>query len=242
MFNERDKKILCLSFAVVVFLFGIALFLLSINQGTTLRRMCHDFSRFFFLPHINNFRPGVIAGRNVNHLFYYIVVAATLIVSALQWKFFRKDQPVNGLKTFFITAFSVYVLMTLCQTVSLYRYFAADIRQFYGRPVEDRCRYLYGHIYLYARACRQVLPGKHTAELVTDMDMSRDPGMFSHRALAYFLYPIDIRGIRGEPPDCLVIFRKQDARSHVPPGYEVVLPYDGQSLLAVKKAQARLPE
>lgn len=65
--------------------------------------------------------------------------------------------------------------------------------------------------YIFSSFCKQHLPGKHSAELISDLDMTREDGRdaFAHGSLVYNLYPIDAANISGRDPDCLVIYSKK---------------------------------
>ena len=91
--------------------------------------------------------------------------------------------------------------------------------------------------YRFAKYCQRLLPGQHSAKLITGLDTSRDPGMLIHRKLAYFLYPIDIRNIRKEPVDSLIIFAVKDATQLVPEDFQISGKYNESSLIAVKKSK-----
>ena len=102
------------------------------------------------------------------------------------------------------------------------------------KTTAEKYESLFGITYQYAQVTKEILPGRHSAKLVTDMDMSQDPGMFNHRQLAYFLYPIDIRGFRGEPEDVLLVFEKENPCEAVPGDYRILTIFNSQNLLAVR--------
>ncbi|MFA5088835.1 MAG: hypothetical protein WC552_07360, partial [Candidatus Omnitrophota bacterium] len=60
-------------------------------------------------------------------------------------------------------------------------------------------------------------------------------GMFYQRALAYYLYPIDIRVHREEVPDCVIVFEKENPLNSIPEGFKLLKQFDGFSLLAVRE-------
>lgn len=69
------------------------------------------------------------------------------------------------------------------------------------------------------------------------MNLEKDPGMLTHRMLAYFLYPIDIRKIHEEDLDTILIFAKHNAKESIPDGFHAVFVFDENHLIAVKKGQ-----
>lgn len=75
----------------------------------------------------------------------------------------------------------------------------------------------------------------YRAEFVSDMDMSRDPGMLEHRSFAFFLYPIDIRSIYQQDLDAWIAYEKDNAESLVPDGYQILHKYNARNVLAIRK-------
>ncbi len=86
-----------------------------------------------------------------------------------------------------------------------------------------------------AEAFRQAVKDRPlSAEFVTDMDISHDPGMLEHRSLAFFLYPVDIRNIYDANRDAWIAYQKKNAAETVPEGYQIIYQYDERNLIAVK--------
>lgn len=75
---------------------------------------------------------------------------------------------------------------------------------------------------------------RRTAELSTDLDLSRDPGMIMHRCLAFYLYPVDLRHVRAQEADTWIAFEKANAREHVPDGFKIIAELDSANLIAIK--------
>ncbi|MBZ0306856.1 MAG: hypothetical protein K8I82_12375 [Anaerolineae bacterium] len=74
----------------------------------------------------------------------------------------------------------------------------------------------------------------YRAQFVSDMDMSRDPGMLEHRSFAFFLYPIDVRNIYQKDFDAWIAYEKDAAESLVPDGYKILHKYNARNVLAIR--------
>ncbi len=85
-----------------------------------------------------------------------------------------------------------------------------------------------------AEFCKQLLPGPHKADFVTDMDMDHGPNMLLHRSLAFHLYPIDIRDVRQQRSDSWIAFNKANARAHIPEGFELLGALNDENVIAVR--------
>ncbi len=146
----------------------------------------------------------------------------------------------RGLKTWDLSSLFLYVLsgsfliIITLQTIGQTYYFTHEFQWINGGKTTDRYPRALKEIVDFAGFCKQKLPGKHSCQLITDLDISHDPGMFFHRTLAYHLYPIDIRDIHRSPADCAIVFIAQDPRSRVPEGYDVVGSWGEKGLLAIK--------
>ncbi len=87
----------------------------------------------------------------------------------------------------------------------------------------------------FAQKTKLLAPGPRNAKFITDWDLNKSPFMFYHRVLAYFLYPIDIRNVRKEPIDTIVVFNKKNPLEVVPDNFEVLKVLGKKGLIAVKK-------
>ncbi len=100
-------------------------------------------------------------------------------------------------------------------------------------PQEQRLIDNYQVIYKFARQVKQILPQEISVVLVTGYDQVKD--MQVRMQLAYFLYPIDIRGIRSEDPDAYLILNKSNAADSVPAGFRIVKQLDERTLIAMRE-------
>ena len=169
-------------------------------------------------------------------LFYWCVVILFLV-----WRNVAKKNAVsNGrifdhkkeLLSFFLVLIAV---VSLIQTTQHLKDFWDIRKAFKGRGAVEKRLILFGKSYGFSLGCKRQVQGKCIARLITDLDLSRKPGMSEHRFLRYYLYPISIEAHPPEDePDCLVFYQKKDALNNIPPGYTVKYQLDEQSLLAVK--------
>jgi len=130
----------------------------------------------------------------------------------------------------------VYVLTLFCQVGGQIRYLMKH-RAFLARTTDQKYNSLAGEYFRGPVWAQQLLPPgrRYTCQLLTDMDISQDPGMLKHRMLSYFFYPVDLRNVHGQEPNCIFAFDKDKAASHVPPEYVIIKKWDDRHLLAILK-------
>jgi len=204
-------------------IFSITAFTQNIPSKTLLSRLTTN----SYQPHYNSFP-------NNNHFIYLIILLSIIIVYMLKISVWRRQQALTlpSLLSGVLTG-ALLITMTL-QTIGQTYYFIREFQSIGGKRTVDRYPGALKEIVDFAGFCKQRLPGIHSCELISDLDMSRDPGMFLHRTLAYHLYPIDIRDIRSVPSDCVIVFAAANALSRVPEGYGVVGIWGPKNLLAIK--------
>ncbi len=107
-----------------------------------------------------------------------------------------------------------------------------------GKTVLERNNILFGELHTFPLQVKQIFPGRHKCDLISDDDFSQDPAMIERNTLAYHFYPnISLRYDNGTPNDCILYFLKNNAEAALPREYRVLLKTtDGKILLAVKKA------
>lgn len=186
-----------------------------------------------YMPHVNIFFAPLVDGVNLYVFFYAILYCSLLLTIGV--RFLHKER----FDRMAIASFSVLILYGLI-TALLTKQWAADtlrnIKTFSGKTTEEKNAALrHNHIFIFAQFCRSRLPEKGAARIVTDLDLTRDPGMFYQRRLAYYLYPIDMRNVRQEEPEIMIIFAKHNAKASVPEDFEILASLDEENLVAVKK-------
>ena len=153
--------------------------------------------------------------------------------------------PSIALLSFADIAFKMSVIAFLIglglQTVNQIKFLPREFQKYHGTAYPQRLPSSFLKPYRFAMLCHRYFSGRHTGDLVTDIDLTTDPDMFTHRILAYYLYPaIDIRVHREPLYDCVVIFKKKQPRAYVPEGFEVLFEFDQESLLAVRRPQSAI--
>lgn len=80
------------------------------------------------------------------------------------------------------------------------------------------------HLYqIMAKSIVTRFPGKHNAELITDLHPSLDPDAYIRKMFQYYLYPIDTKNIRSGNQDLLVILRHDgNPDEQVPENYVII--------------------
>ena len=237
MIPGQKTKFFKLTCNIIVVFWTCYIFIwLNFSQWITVHSLFKKLLTTFYIPHHNVCIVGKYA--NINSYFY---IYAILILSVMSIYLLRLIRPSlrNGLKSepvLLKTTLLIVILTIGLQTLNQVNYFVSEIRTFSGKPLEQRYGFLLQVPFLYAQEAHEHLPSRHYSELITDLDMTKDPGMLIHRALAYFLYPIDIRVDLESPKDCLIVFHKKDAIKSVPEDYEILARVGEKYLLAKKKA------
>lgn len=136
---------------------------------------------------------------------------------------------------FFVLCILLF-FVSMVQLNNFYYYYDFEKRMYGGKSIEEKkAQIYYGLPYNYSVFCHQYIPGYKNAQLITDLDINQDPGMFIHRLLAYYLYPIDIRKIRQNEPDYLLFFMKENAKDFVPDNFQIIAELSKKSLIAKRK-------
>ncbi|MBF0478863.1 MAG: hypothetical protein HQL26_05215 [Candidatus Omnitrophica bacterium] len=129
------------------------------------------------------------------------------------------------------------LLINLAQLIQHQNYFRAFYNALARKETPEKLKYMIGFPYKFAVNCRSKYINGHTnGRLLTDWDIQSNPGMTYQREIAYYIYPIKIRGNNTNiKPDYLVFFDKTNAESLVPANYVIKVKMDEQNLLAVRK-------
>src|SRR3989338_155818 len=197
-----------------------------------------------YFPHYNGFYAGKIAGDNILELYYHFLLTflvVTLFVHGIlsiknKWKL-----PASPLYIVTVVGLAGLFLMTGLQQVRRREAWDKEAFLFEDKTVEQKNLLVFGQLYAFSRICQQALPGRHQAELITDLDLRKEPFMFAHRILAYYLYPkLSIRFQNNHPKDCLILFYKTNPLSAIPADYRILMATEDQNyILAIRKVSAR---
>jgi len=173
-----------------------------------------------------------------------LLYAVILISSSLFW---LTNRLIYSIKPNFVnlvsfrsnlifSALSVFTFLLIVQTISITKVWinnferyskTSEIDKFHDTNLEQSLKM--------AGFCNGIVSGSHKAIFETDLDINNDPGMIIHRSLAYYLYPIDIRGIHRGEPDLWIAFNKNEAIKHIPDGYKVLGILNNQNIIAIKE-------
>jgi len=197
-----------------------------------------------YRPHINEMKPLIVGGRPLYTYYYSIVLISFILAVTLKRlpsiPLFKLRSPQSLLVT---SGFFALVLSLGLQSFTYVNAFTKEYRGLRGKSLHERQLILnYGKVYQFARHARLLLKDHPSAQLITDMDITTDPGMYIRNFLAYHLYPVDMRNIRGEPVDNLIIFRKKNALQSVPEDFEILEQIDEENIIAVKKRVNNAPQ
>ena len=186
----------------------------------------------FFIPHANMFQLKTYAGVPVYGYFYlafFLALGVTIIVCKIRLSHFYFQ------KVSFTIAIALFSLTLFLQTLGLGSFFKNEFKHFHHQSLFQRNALLLNETYFFTEACRKKFPGYHRAQLVTDMDMTRAPEMYLHRVISYHLYPIDLRSRQDVPIEAIVAFHKSHARDFLPENFQILVYWDDNNLLAIRK-------
>lgn len=231
---KERRKVFSLSFTVV-FIWGLLLFVILFGcQGVSPAAFFARLTKILYIPSHNICVVGNMGHFHAYFYFYLLLGASFITIGFLRIKLKLEHIPLY--RFLFTVALAVYFLLIGFQSLNQLKVFVAQWQAFAGKTLAEKNQAILGKTYKFAQLCREAWPGYHRAELVTDLDMSRDPGMYMHRAVAYHLYPIDIRAIHREGlSETIVLFYKKNARAFVPDDFEIIAALDDENVLAVKK-------
>lgn len=129
----------------------------------------------------------------------------------------------------------LFLAVTLFQMFVHAQYFNLEKLDYVGKTLDQKQAMIFEYAYTFSKDVRQKIPGAHVAQIITDLDFTRDAEMTLHRQLCYFLYPINVRSHPDDAvPEVLIFLGKKNAAQAVPPGYEVIHRYDDENMVAVK--------
>ncbi len=154
-----------------------------------------------------------------------------------QHKFFRQEEKIRV--SVYHAAIFVWIvffaLATVWSLISQTKFFSNHYQIFSRKTLSEKQEYIFKNLYRFPHMISQDFPGRYRAELITDIDTTKDPGMFAHRAVAYFLYPIDIRGIRSpEPLEARIMVDKENAEDFIRDGFVIDFRYSDSFVIAFK--------
>lgn len=174
-------------------------------------------------------------------IFIYLAVLISSIILLLLNRILHANKPENYSldsfrSCFLFSALVAFTFLISIQTISItnawIRYLErfsqkTEIEKFSGAETQKSL--------IMAEFCKNLVSGRHKAIFTTDLDITQDPGMILHRSLAFYLYPIDIRGIHQDEPDLWIAFDKREAVKYLPEGYTVIGILNDRNLIAKKK-------
>lgn len=224
-------------------IFGLCLIFFIFCKARTfnlpLWELVTRFKNNLYFPNHNLCGMGQIADENTLILFCQFLLLTILTTVVCHIFFFNaKSSQKLILSSQIVTMVSMigFVLFATTQQIHRYEYFRNEETCFRAKTLDEKSLLLFGEIYEFSKACQKILPGRHQGELMTDLDLSKDPYMAWSRLLAYHLYPqVSLRLKNQSPKDCLILFYKKDALKYIPEDYKVLIASkDNNFILAIK--------
>jgi len=173
------------------------------------------FTDYYIFMYQNVFVALKAGGRSMFAYIYpaiLIAMALSLLLRAFSGRKRKKNAALPSFSEITVTValaafFTVFAAQTVNQTMVLSREYA----RFHNMTETGKKTALRGLSYVFSRFCKERLPGRHKAVLVSDFDLTRDDSRdaYPYGNLIYNLYPIDVGGITDRETDCFVVFSKK---------------------------------
>ncbi|MCD4779308.1 MAG: hypothetical protein K8S27_01995 [Candidatus Omnitrophica bacterium] len=201
-----------------------------------------------YVPGNNIILAPVINGHEFYKYFYFTYLSTLLILFISRFLGAFKVHHRN-LAFLFVNPLMILFASFCCfQLLSLHVFHLNKLFQYFGQSAEFKnAQILIDSTYdqdLPLKTTyddyRFLLEGKkrltetHIPELLTDYDLSVDPGMYIHRFISFHLYPLDLRHIKGKEANCYILFHKNNAIDHIPEGYVPLYVHGKSHIIAVR--------
>ena len=170
------------------------------------------------------------------YLFFTILSLVLYLLLSLRPQLFGIQRKDSNLKLIPYLALMLAAVIITLQAANHIQIFGRESKVFAGRTLDQKLAFLHQTPYLYAKSVHSLIPhGRYRGVYISDGDIQTEPFMGEHRRLAYFLYPmVDIRNVRPDASvDCLIYYRKNNAREFVPKNFVIVGKFHSSFLIAV---------
>lgn len=209
-----------------------------VKSGISFSELLSQLQYAFYQPNYDYLSANFIYGNNMMTLIYLLILIFLplfIIFDSLKTKIHKnaslwKIMKQKGIKTIYF----LLILMTFLQIKDQINYSFNEYSFYKDLPHASRYYEINASAANLAKQCRVHLPGKLNSSFKTDLDLNADPGMFFQRALAYYLYPIDIKDIRQEPKDSLIVI-KTNPQSELSNDWQLLATINDQTLIAIRK-------
>lgn len=184
-----------------------------------------------YLPHVNIFVPIGLNGQNI--FFYYYLTALITVVLLVLANFILKKKFSDVVV---LALGCTFALVCLVESVGLGKEFVKETKYFAGKTLEEKHRMILGpEATQFQKQLHEGYFRAFPAEFRTDMDLTRDPGMITHRKLAYYLFPIDIRGVHGDDYAALITYYKGNIPKDILEEYDIASKYQNFAIWLKKE-------
>jgi hypothetical protein len=224
-------------FLYAVCFFGVvaALWLLAVFFRSDQSQIVAFLHSLKYKPH-PNYCGTITVPPSYYHLFYYKWLGLSLVISILIYTVMKKS--LKGPAIASIILINCFLLVFGChwyQTKLHWDYLKLRMQHTAGQSTEQRYQFWLKDCYTYIRFFREVFPVRTSAQVISDLNLRQEPGIFYFRQLAYHLYPVDIRGFHDERIDYLLLYQKEAAAHHIPADFEIIAILNESNLIAARK-------
>lgn len=169
-------------------------------------------TNFYKLTNMNIFMLSSFKGINPM-VIVYTVFFAVLLLSFLLGGLFKRKLTLKRTHIVKVCLLSFFMLFSMFQfSLTLMRE-KTIIDTYKDKTVKEKKELLFGLPYIFASLCKDLLPGRHASEFITDLKpKTRSRDLAISERIQYHLYPVDISDISDEKKDSLVIFSQKDPK------------------------------
>jgi len=163
-----------------------------------------------------------IAGFTVLITFYVLLIKKNL----------RNEPRRPGVPDLIQICLVIVMIMTSVRTAALLLLATDSISSYGTMTPDERLIKDYQASYQFSR----MLSGHGRVRVISGYEGIKD--LQFRMQLAYFLYPLDVRGIHPGPTQACIIVNKENARHYVPEDFYVVKQWDDRTLIAFRKSES----
>jgi len=199
-----------------------------------------QFKNGLYFPNMNQFIVGQIGDKNVLLLYYWFLLFMWLLMTIYYMLFVyspNRRQRITFSRLILLSTIGGLLLFAGIQQCHQFDFYKHEKNIYGGKSEEEKNIALFGGLFQFPQASKNILQGRHQGKIISDFDFSISPFMSHHRTLSYFFYPeVSLRLDNQSPKDILFLYSKMNPSEHIPEEYQILMTTDDQKfLLAITK-------
>ncbi len=190
-----------------------------------------------YIPSQNICIPPQIGELNIQIFWCFFIIFLSL-TSFLLYKILKNNgKNVSFPKIINNICVAYILIIALLQQISRDNFLRKQFHYLKGKTTQEKYISIAPSFYHYVEEVKNLVKGRHTATLLTDKKQDKDPYMFFHRALSYYLYPtISFRYKNNSKEDSIILFYKKNPLNYIPKEYKLIFASpDYNFIVAIKK-------